>query len=49
MKARQNVLFNSALKQSTAIRKDLDSFSEAPGTATAALQGAHKEFPPFRL
>jgi len=33
------VLFNSALKQSTSLRKDLDTFSQSPGTASAALQG----------
>lgn len=35
----QNVLFNSALKQSTSLRKDLDTFSQSPQTAGAALQG----------
>jgi golgi SNAP receptor complex member 2 len=34
-----NPLFNSALKQSTAIRKDLDTFASAPATASPALQG----------
>ena len=31
--------FNSALKQSTAIRKDLEAFAQAPATASPALQG----------
>ncbi|KIW90266.1 uncharacterized protein Z519_08910 [Cladophialophora bantiana CBS 173.52] len=35
----QNVLFNQALKQSTAIRKDLETFAQAPATASPALQG----------
>ena len=35
----QNVLFNSALKQSTSLRKDLDTFSQSPESANAALQG----------
>ena len=35
----QNVLFNSALKQSTSLRKDLDTFSQSPQSASAALQG----------
>src|SRR4051794_23898106 len=35
----QNVLYNSALKQSTSLRKDLDTFSQSPQTAGAALQG----------
>lgn len=35
----QNVLFNSALKQSTTLRRDLETFSSSPGTATPALQG----------
>lgn len=35
----QNVLFNSALKQSTAVRRDLEAFAEAPATASPALQG----------
>jgi len=35
----QNVLFNSALKQSTAVRRDLETFAEAPATASPALQG----------
>ncbi|KAK5086430.1 protein transport protein bos1 [Lithohypha guttulata] len=34
-----NVLFNSALKQSTSLRKDLDTFAQSPQTASAALQG----------
>ncbi|KAF9895041.1 pyruvate dehydrogenase complex dihydrolipoamide acetyltransferase component (E2) [Aspergillus nanangensis] len=34
-----NSLFNSALKQSSAIRRDLDTFSESPATSSAALQG----------
>jgi len=34
-----NPLFNSALKQSTAVRKDLDTFAAAPATASPALQG----------
>jgi golgi SNAP receptor complex member 2 len=32
-------LFNSALKQSTAVRKDLDTFAQAPAAASSALQG----------
>ncbi|KAL1961932.1 hypothetical protein VTN77DRAFT_761 [Rasamsonia byssochlamydoides] len=34
-----NSLFNSALKQSSAIRRDLDIFAESPATTSAALQG----------
>lgn len=34
-----NSLFNAALKQSSAIRRDLDTFAESPGTSSAALQG----------
>lgn len=34
----QNSLFNSALKQSSAVRKDLDAFADAP-SSSAALQG----------
>ncbi|RAO66719.1 hypothetical protein BHQ10_002731 [Talaromyces amestolkiae] len=34
-----NSLFNSALKQSTAIRHDLDTFAESPATTSPALQG----------
>ncbi|GFF44805.1 v-SNARE protein Bos1, putative [Aspergillus lentulus] len=34
-----NSLFNSALKQSSAIRRDLDTFSQSPATTSAALQG----------
>lgn len=34
-----NVLYNSALKQSTSLRKDLDTFTQSPQTASAALQG----------
>ncbi|RVX75827.1 hypothetical protein B0A52_00184 [Exophiala mesophila] len=34
-----NVLFNSALKQSTAVRRDLETFAQAPATASPALQG----------
>ncbi|OKL62361.1 hypothetical protein UA08_03053 [Talaromyces atroroseus] len=37
--ALDNSLFNSALKQSTAIRHDLDTFAESPGTTSPALQG----------
>ena len=33
----QNVLFNSALRQSTAIRKDLDAFVEASSPSPALL------------
>jgi len=32
-------LFNSAIKQSAAVRRDLDTFAEAPTTTPAALQG----------
>lgn len=35
----QNSLFNSALKQSSAVRRDLDAFAEAPTTASPALRG----------
>ncbi|KAK2873581.1 hypothetical protein FQN49_002268 [Arthroderma sp. PD_2] len=34
-----NSLFNAALKQSAAIRRDLDTFAEAPASGPAALQG----------
>ncbi|KAL9111802.1 MAG: hypothetical protein Q9227_003861 [Pyrenula ochraceoflavens] len=34
-----NPLFNSAQRQSTSLRKDLDAFSSAPPTSSAALQG----------
>ncbi|KAI5777009.1 synaptobrevin [Geopyxis carbonaria] len=34
-----NSLFNSALKQSQSIKKDLESFSDAPITSSPALQG----------
>ncbi|KAH0548185.1 hypothetical protein GP486_008097 [Trichoglossum hirsutum] len=34
-----NSLFNSALKQSSAVRRDLDVFSEKPLTFSPALQG----------
>ncbi|KAJ5698016.1 synaptobrevin [Penicillium macrosclerotiorum] len=34
-----NSLFNSALKQSSAIRRDLDLFAQSPATSTPALQG----------
>ncbi|KAH8705954.1 putative v-SNARE protein Bos1 [Talaromyces proteolyticus] len=34
-----NSLFNSALKQSSAIRRDLDIFAESPSTTSPALQG----------
>ncbi|KAI9816245.1 MAG: protein transport protein bos1 [Pycnora praestabilis] len=34
-----NSLFNSALKQSSLIRRDLDAFAEAPSTSSSALQG----------
>jgi hypothetical protein len=35
----QNSLFNSALKQSSSIRRDLDIFAESPSTTSPALQG----------
>ncbi|KAH0535924.1 hypothetical protein FGG08_007167 [Glutinoglossum americanum] len=35
----ENSLFNSALKQSSAVRKDLDVFAENPLTSSPALQG----------
>jgi Golgi SNAP receptor complex protein 2 len=35
----QKSLFNSALKQSAAVRRDLDTFGEAPTARPAALQG----------
>ncbi|RMZ85245.1 hypothetical protein DV738_g315, partial [Chaetothyriales sp. CBS 135597] len=34
-----NTIFNSALKQSNALRKDLDAFAQAPAAASPALQG----------
>ncbi|KAL9632689.1 MAG: hypothetical protein Q9164_005156 [Protoblastenia rupestris] len=34
-----NSLFNSALKQSSSIRRDLDAFAESPQTSSPALQG----------
>ncbi|KAI9892820.1 MAG: protein transport protein bos1 [Vezdaea aestivalis] len=34
-----SVLFNSALKQSASVRKDLDAFADSPNTASLALQG----------
>ncbi|MDI1493181.1 MAG: protein transport protein bos1 [Ramalina farinacea] len=34
-----NSLFNSALKQSSSVRRDLDAFSESPTTSSPALQG----------
>lgn len=34
-----NSLFNSALKQSSALRRDLDTFADSPDTASPALQG----------
>ncbi|KAJ5910823.1 uncharacterized protein N7473_000126 [Penicillium subrubescens] len=34
-----NSLFNSALKQSSAVRRDLDLFSQSPATSSPALQG----------
>ncbi|MCJ1479143.1 protein transport protein bos1 [Lambiella insularis] len=34
-----NSLFNSALKQQTQLRNDLDTFATSPGTASSALQG----------
>lgn len=37
----QNSLFNSALKQSSAVRRDIDTFAESPGTSSPALQGQH--------
>ena len=37
--APQNVQFNQALKQSTAVRRDLETFAQAPATASPALQG----------
>ena len=39
---KQNSLFNSALKQSTAVRRDLDTFAQTPGSASPALQGEQK-------
>jgi hypothetical protein len=35
----QNSIFNSALKQSSAIRKDLDAFAASPATTPPSLQG----------
>ncbi|KAI1611744.1 isopenicillin-N N-acyltransferase [Exophiala viscosa] len=37
--SRMNALFNSALKQSTAVRRDLETFADAPAAASPALQG----------
>ncbi|KAL1955240.1 hypothetical protein VTO42DRAFT_8899 [Malbranchea cinnamomea] len=34
-----NSLFNSALKQSAAVRRDLDAFASSPATTPAAVQG----------
>ncbi|KAG8526516.1 uncharacterized protein KY384_008716 [Bacidia gigantensis] len=34
-----NSLFNSALKQSTAVRRDLDAFNDSPTNTSPALQG----------
>ncbi|DAA75561.1 TPA_exp: hypothetical protein A8136_1635 [Trichophyton benhamiae CBS 112371] len=34
-----NSLFNAALKQSAAVRRDLDTFAESPTSGPAALQG----------
>ncbi|KAL6719825.1 Protein transport protein bos1 [Lecanora helva] len=34
-----NSLFNSALKQSSAVRRDLDAFADSSGSASPALQG----------
>ncbi|KAL8825143.1 MAG: hypothetical protein Q9191_004590 [Dirinaria sp. TL-2023a] len=34
-----NSLFNSALKQSSSVRRDLDTFAETPATSSPALQG----------
>ncbi|KAI9794714.1 MAG: protein transport protein bos1 [Piccolia ochrophora] len=34
-----NSLFNSALKQSSSVRRDLDSLAEAPASSSPALQG----------
>ncbi|KAL8712050.1 MAG: hypothetical protein Q9220_003746 [cf. Caloplaca sp. 1 TL-2023] len=34
-----NSLFNSALKQSSAVRRDLDTFTENPAASSPALQG----------
>ncbi|KAL9001665.1 MAG: hypothetical protein Q9188_005369 [Gyalolechia gomerana] len=34
-----NSLFNSALKQSSAVRRDLDAFAENPAASSPALQG----------
>lgn len=34
-----NVAFNNSLRQSTSLRKDLDTFAQSPETADAALQG----------
>ncbi|KAL8778013.1 MAG: hypothetical protein Q9213_007611, partial [Squamulea squamosa] len=34
-----NSLFNSALKQSSAVRRDLDAFAENPAQSSPALQG----------
>jgi len=35
----QKSVFNSALKHSAAVRRDLDTFAEGPTTTPAALQG----------
>ncbi|KAG0632947.1 hypothetical protein HOY80DRAFT_1019185 [Tuber brumale] len=36
---KMNSLFNSALKQTQSIKKDLGTFAESPGTSSPALQG----------
>lgn len=36
---RQNSLFNSALKQTASVKKDLASFAESPVSSSPALQG----------
>ncbi|KAK4697284.1 golgi SNAP receptor complex member 2, partial [Lecanoromycetidae sp. Uapishka_2] len=38
-----NSLFNSALKQSSSVRRDLDAFAENPATSSPALQDDYAE------
>lgn len=39
----QNSLFNSALKQQSQLRNDLDTFAATPATVSPALQGSTRE------
>lgn len=40
----QNTQFNSALKQSSQLRADLDAFASSSGTSPTALQGRISSF-----